>query len=92
MELSIEQKIKYLSRRIDEIGILYESLKLNDKEYISHIAHKLKGNGATFGFPEISQLAIDLESAIAISDYKLIESLVNRFERIVREELNKLRP
>ena len=92
MELSIEQKLKYLSRREAEIAILYESLNELNFENISHISHKLKGNGATFGYPEISSIADKIEIAISKSEYSLIKPLINQIEKIIHTELHKLRP
>ena len=92
MELSIEQKLKYLSRREAEIAILYESLHELNIENISNVSHRLKGNGATFGYPDISAIACEIEKAISKSEYSLIKPLIRQLEKIIHTELNKLRP
>jgi len=53
----------YLQRRAEDILRLRESIAAGDYDQIASIAHKLKGNGAAFGFPDISRTGADLEKA-----------------------------
>jgi HPt (histidine-containing phosphotransfer) domain-containing protein len=53
----------FLQRRAEDIIQLRESVAKGDYDKIAAIAHKLKGNGAAFGFPLISQTGVELEKA-----------------------------
>ena len=92
MEPSIEQKIRYLSRRKDEITFLFDYYKESNFEAIGFIAHKIKGNGSTFGYPNLSCIAKDIEIAIAESNFSKLESLFNQLNIFVSSELIRLRP
>jgi DNA-binding response OmpR family regulator len=73
-----ELTIKYLESLEEKsvlIKKLWEQFLAGDKEILTDIklqAHSLKGSGATFGFPEISEAGSDLEFA---SDRELLDKL-----------------
>jgi HPt (histidine-containing phosphotransfer) domain-containing protein len=92
LELSIEQKIKYLERRKPDIESLYNSINTRSLCEISQIVHKLKGNGATFGYPEISKISREIEDALLNEKFSLVEIYIQQLEKIVSDELLKLRP
>ena len=92
MDLSIEQKVKYLERRKPDIELLYNLINTRNLCEISQIVHKLKGNGATFGYPEISKISREIEDALLNEKFSLVEIYIHQLEKIVSEELLKLRP
>jgi len=54
VKITPEQKIRYLARRREDLLSLKLFIESSDYSSIETIGHKLKGNGATFGFVEIS--------------------------------------
>lgn len=52
---------RYLLRRREDLAVLSHAVENENWEEILFIAHKIKGNGATFGFEKLSQLAGLLE-------------------------------
>ena len=54
---------KYLENRQSEIVLLRELLEKADFEKLQRLSHNLKGTGAGYGFPDISKLGGDIESA-----------------------------
>ena len=92
MEPSIDQKVKYLTRRKEEISFLFDYYKESNFEAIGFIAHKIKGNGSTFGYPNLSNIAMDIEAAIAESNFLKLEALINQLNIFVSSELIRLRP
>ncbi len=87
MQISKEQKIRYLNRRIDEIKELKEYLKTSDFESTIMIGHRLKGNGATFGFPLISKIGISLEEAARSKDISKIQESIENLSMSIEENL-----
>jgi HPt (histidine-containing phosphotransfer) domain-containing protein len=81
MQIPIASQIKYLERRHEELGIAKQALSKGDLSSLQSMGHKLKGNGATFGFPELGELGAELETAAAENRLDQISSLMNRFEK-----------
>lgn len=67
---------QYVLRRKSEIGKIKESLLNSDFETVNVIGHRMKGNGVSFGFPELTDLGEQLESAAQASDRLTIEVLL----------------
>ena len=44
----------FIRRRKEDILVLHEAAGANDFARVAEVAHKIRGNGATFGFPELS--------------------------------------
>lgn len=53
----------YLSSRARDAAILEEALQRADFEAIARIGHTLRGNGAAFAFPEVSDIGETVEAA-----------------------------
>jgi histidine phosphotransfer protein HptB len=53
----------YLERRADEIGILRDALAAGELAVIQRIAHNMKGTGAGYGFPRITEIGRAMETA-----------------------------
>jgi HPt (histidine-containing phosphotransfer) domain-containing protein len=62
-EISPATKERYLLRRRTELDHMRKLLSEQEYSLIREFAHQIKGNGATFGFPELSEHAEKLESA-----------------------------
>lgn len=54
---------KFLNNRRRDVDIISVSLEAGDFETIQQLAHNLKGAGASYGFPFISEIGIALEQA-----------------------------
>jgi HPt (histidine-containing phosphotransfer) domain-containing protein len=68
MSYNIPEELKpltagYLERRDQDIEQLKVFAKNDDFESVEHLAHKLKGNGASYGFQKISDLGEELTQA-----------------------------
>lgn len=65
-------KEKYFSSLPKKIQIMEDGIQQQNKESVGEQFHKLKGNGKTFGFSEISEIGI-------ILDYHFKNKTVNYF-------------
>ena len=70
----------YIGRRYQDIVLLRTFIANNDFDSISKLGHKLKGNGASFGFDRISELGGLLMEACNRYDITKLKSLVGDFE------------
>ena len=69
MKVPVELKIKYLSRRIQDIERLRSSLEQGDYSFAQKLGHQVKGNAVTFDVPQIAQLGHEMERAALKKEY-----------------------
>lgn len=85
VENQIPQELKglipgYLTRRDQDIETLKSYIKTKDFAGVKWLAHKLKGNGSSFGFDKISQIGTQLTEASDSKNIQDIERLVSTLE------------
>jgi HPt (histidine-containing phosphotransfer) domain-containing protein len=85
MEISKEQRQKYLSRREADLKDCVLSLENKNIATLERIGHQMKGNGATFGFDALSDIGQGLEKAARAHDWKKMEEFVKAFQRHLQE-------
>jgi PAS domain S-box-containing protein len=79
---------RYLEKRRNEVGILNEALKTRDFARIRRIAHGIKGSGAGYGLPELTNFGKRLEEAAAAGDEsQLQEQLAQMTKYLERIEI-----
>ncbi len=84
--LDLEAIQRYRTRRHADLIRCRECLVKRDFETIQTIGHNLKGNGSSFGFPELSQIGEKMEiSARELNDSQ-IALLVDRLEAWVHQQ------
>ncbi|MGE0762426.1 MAG: Hpt domain-containing protein [Bdellovibrionales bacterium] len=69
---------KYLERRRADYLACQIALRHQNFAFLARVGHTIKGNGDTFGFPELSTLGKELESAAARGDFSHITLLVGK--------------
>ncbi len=72
---------KYVVRRQDDFEKCLEAVGQSSFSTIEMIGHKMKGNGVTFGFPELSELGESLENAAIERDMDAIKKRLADFKR-----------
>lgn len=70
---------KYVERRAGDLQTCLTALSADDYKSIARIGHNLKGNGETFGFPELSDLGNHLESAALAKDAQRTALMIGKF-------------
>lgn len=78
----IDQEIikKYVTRRQEDFEKCLLAFAKRDYADIEMIGHKMKGNGTTFGFPELSELGESLETGALAKDHDLIKVKLDEFK------------
>ena len=74
----------FLRGRLAEITVLREALRRHDFETVKLLGHRLKGNGASFGFPLLSDMGADLEASALIGNGREGLQLVEDLEKMVK--------
>jgi HPt (histidine-containing phosphotransfer) domain-containing protein len=65
-----------------QLASLRASAAAGDADAARRAAHTLKGNGRTFGAPELSALAQELEAAAADGDLEAVSARLDDVERV----------
>ncbi len=88
MQVPDEMMIRYFERRKRDLMECVEHLKKGDIHFIEKVGHQLKGNGVTFGYPELSKIGGELEVAAQSGDHQVISKAMNKFSQWVDGHLN----
>ncbi|MCM2350147.1 MAG: Hpt domain-containing protein [Bacteriovoracaceae bacterium] len=83
MQVPVELKIKYLSRRIQDIKRLRDSLEQDDYSLAQKLGHQVKGNAVTFEVPQIAHLGSEIELAASRRDKEQVKMLVEKMESAI---------
>jgi len=84
--LDLEAIQRYAMRRRADLIRCRESLQKRDFETIQTIGHNLKGNGTSFGFPELSQIGEKMEISAREKNQSQTALLVDLFEEWVHQQ------
>jgi HPt (histidine-containing phosphotransfer) domain-containing protein len=74
---------QYLQVRRNDAIQLHSLVAWSDFEAIRTLGHNLKGTGGSFGFPELTNIGGEIESAAERRDSGQLARLANRLERYV---------
>lgn len=83
MQVPVELKIKYLSRRIQDIEKLKVSLDQGDYTLAVKLGHQVKGNAVTFDVPQIAFIGLEIEKAAKKQDKEKVKILVEKMETAI---------
>jgi HPt (histidine-containing phosphotransfer) domain-containing protein len=88
MQVPEEILIRYFERRKRDVEDCIEHLRSGDMRFIEKVGHQLKGNGVTFGFPELSSIGTELEVAAQSGDKSDISQVVGKLSDWVENHLS----
>jgi HPt (histidine-containing phosphotransfer) domain-containing protein len=75
----VEEFVAELDGRITEIKAAFNQL---DWETLQTLAHRLKGAGGSYGYPDISQLAATMEQHFKTEDAAEFENWMQQLENL----------
>ena len=75
----------FLNRRMSDLMEITEAISENDMPKIKFIAHKIRGNGATYGLPILSELAGEMEKATETLDVVHLKEITKRMFDVIKE-------
>jgi HPt (histidine-containing phosphotransfer) domain-containing protein len=80
MQVPVELKIKYLSRRFQDIQRLRSLLEQDDYSFAQKLGHQVKGNALTFDVPQIAFIGHEMERAALKKDKEKVRLLIQKME------------
>ncbi len=83
MQVPLELKLNYLSRRIQDLQQLRESLERDDFSVALKLGHQVKGNATTFEFPQMTHLGLQMEQAAKLQDKVSLSHLATKMETAI---------
>ncbi|MFL5786045.1 MAG: Hpt domain-containing protein [Bacteriovoracaceae bacterium] len=83
-----EMKLRYFERRKRDLDECVQHLKSGDLTFIEKVGHQLKGNGDTFGYPELADIGKELEEAARVGDLQIAAKAVNKFSDWVNTQIS----
>ncbi|MES2803771.1 MAG: Hpt domain-containing protein [Bdellovibrionota bacterium] len=84
MQVPVEARQKYLDRRKQDITACNEAIAKQDFHFLERIGHQIKGNAVTFGFDELTHVAVAMEQAAKAKDLTQLKELVEKFASAVQ--------
>jgi HPt (histidine-containing phosphotransfer) domain-containing protein len=75
----------YIDHCLHSLPALHAAVHGGDPEALRHFGHKLKGSGAVYGFPVLSEIGALLETAGARDDREELRRQVLRLEEYLNE-------
>ena len=88
MEISQDALSRYIRNRSEDLRKCREYFGTKNFEEIERIGHKLKGNGSTFGFPDLSKIGMELEVHAKKEDLSALQKVLESLARWLREKTN----
>lgn len=87
VDIPQEARQKYIERRRTDLENCKSALQRHEYEFLARVGHQIKGNASTFGYEELSEIAINMEEqALARDSENLVKTLV-RFSQFLSEPL-----
>ncbi|HEV2171019.1 MAG TPA: Hpt domain-containing protein [Candidatus Binatus sp.] len=68
----------FLARKRAEVAAIFEAVARRDYEEISRVAHRIKGEGGSYGFDAMSEMGRSLQHAAAIRDDGAVTTLARQ--------------
>jgi HPt (histidine-containing phosphotransfer) domain-containing protein len=68
----------FLARKRAEAAAIFEAVTRRDYEEISRVAHRIKGEGGSYGFDAMSEMGRSLQHAAAIRDDGAVTTLARQ--------------
>jgi HPt (histidine-containing phosphotransfer) domain-containing protein len=80
----------YLYRRKEDVKQLKDLIEKRNYDEIRQLGHRLKGSGASYGFPYLTELGRKIESASVGEDSEELKVILKNFTEEIEEALTFL--
>ena len=68
----------FLTHKRDEVATIFEAVTRRDYAAISSLAHRIKGDGGSYGFDSMTEMGRSLEHAAAMHDEGAVTTLARQ--------------
>ena len=83
----VEEFVGELNDRLCEIRSAYEQL---DWDHLTTLAHRLKGAGGSYGYPDISQVCADMEKRFRSHEADEFDTRMSQLQELVNAAIRGL--
>lgn len=83
VDIPKEARQKYIERRRADLENCNKALQQRDFDFLSRVAHQIKGNASTFGYDDLSGIAIRLEEFAHSKDTENIAKALAQFSQFL---------
>ena len=83
IDIPEEARLKYIERRKTDLESCRKALAEEDFTTLARVGHQVKGKATTFGFDELSTIAIDLEDFALKKDVNGLNKVISRFTQFL---------
>ena len=80
-----ELRKEYIDGILSRLKILKRDIENKNIYGIVHFAHKLKGSGASFGFPELSELGQEIENVFKDAKWDELDILYEDLSKTIKK-------
>lgn len=88
MDVPLDYLSRYKERRKKDLELCLCNLQNLNFIEIEKMGHQLKGNGLTFGYPDLSSIGSHLEKAAGEQNIPKVEQAIKEFSFWVNENVN----
>ena len=85
LELVAAARPQYLRNRRADVAALLVAHEEQDLETLRTLGHRMRGTGANYGFPEVTSIGAQIETAGKQSDFEAAESAIGRLRTFLDE-------
>ena len=68
----------FLTRKRADVAAIFDALARRDFAEVSHVAHRIKGEGGSYGFDAMTEIGRSLEHAAAMRDDGAVTTLARQ--------------
>ncbi len=79
IDIPPEMRLKYLERRKADFESCQKAIIENNFEVLKRVGHQIKGNASTFGYDDLSKIAIELEQCAEHQEIDKLKSIMEQF-------------
>lgn len=90
--VTVETVARYLDRRMTDLEGVHQAIQRGDSEAILEVAHKIKGNAALYGLPELGEVAKRLMESVAGGDWATVARSATEMADRVDSDRRRLKP
>lgn len=85
-----ELRMRYLTRKNEELEVCRAQLAQSEFDAVKTLAHQMRGNAVSFGFPLLEQLGLLLEKSIESEDVEGVRFLVGDVQLAINGFIQRL--
>jgi HPt (histidine-containing phosphotransfer) domain-containing protein len=85
LELIAAARPRYLCNRRADVAALLLAHEQRDLETLRTLSHRMKGTGASYGFPDVSAIGAQIEAAGRASNLEAAELAIQRLRSFLDE-------